>query len=101
MMATARGTRSILPNGTVGTRPAACIAFTQAADLPQTRAVCALVNVIVINQITVDGRVLQDVVAAVAPSQIAPTLLGLGALNRLGQYSINNGRIVFATDQPT
>jgi hypothetical protein len=58
------------------------------------------VNVIVINQITIDGRVLQDVVAAVAPSEIAPTLLGLGALNRLGQYSINNGRIVFTSDQP-
>jgi predicted aspartyl protease len=52
-------------------------------------------DVIVINSISVNGRVLQDVVAAVAPSQIAPALLGLGALNRLGPFKINEGRIVF------
>ena len=57
------------------------------------------VNVIVINQITVDGRTLQDVVAAIAPGP-APILLGLGALNRLGPYSVTDGRLVF-TGQPT
>ena len=45
MIATARGTFSILPNGTVGTRPATCIAFTQAVDFPQIRAVCARVSI--------------------------------------------------------
>ena len=58
------------------------------------------VDVIVINQITVDGRTLQDVLASVAPGDDAPILLGLGALNRLGQFSITDGRIVFTGDQP-
>jgi hypothetical protein len=58
------------------------------------------VDVIVINQITVDGRTLHDVLASVAPGDDAPILLGLGALNRLGQFSITDGRIVFTGDQP-
>jgi Aspartyl protease len=58
------------------------------------------VDVIVINSITVDGRVLQDVLASVAPGDRAPILLGLGALNRLGAYTIEEGRIVFTADQP-
>jgi len=57
-------------------------------------------DVIVINQITVDGRVLQDVVAAIGESDSAPILLGLGALNRLCHYSITDGRIVFTGNQP-
>jgi predicted aspartyl protease len=56
------------------------------------------VDVIMINSITVDGRVLQGVEAVVAPSPIAPVLLGLGALNRLGKFNIDNGRIVFTSD---
>ena len=59
------------------------------------------VDVILIKAINVEGRVLQDVEAAVAPSNGAPILLGLGALNRLGPYTITDGRIVFTNDQPT
>jgi hypothetical protein len=47
-----------------------------------------------------DGRVLTDVEASVAPSQIAPILLGLGALNRLGAFKIEEGRLVFAGERP-
>ena len=59
------------------------------------------VDVILIKRITVEGRVLHDVEASVAPSQIAPVLLGLGALNRLGSYTITDGRLVFTSEQPT
>jgi predicted aspartyl protease len=58
------------------------------------------VDVIIINQITVDGRVLQDVVAASGGGKEAPVLLGLGALNRLGKFNIDNGKIVFTGGQP-
>ena len=58
------------------------------------------VDVIVINKITVDGRVLTNVVATVSAGDTAPTLLGLGALNRLGPYSIEEGRLVFTGEQP-
>ena len=58
------------------------------------------VDMIVIKQITVDGRTLQNVAASVAPSDNAPILLGLGALNRLGPYSIQEGRLVFTGEQP-
>jgi gag-polyprotein putative aspartyl protease len=58
-------------------------------------------NVVVINRITVDGRVLKDVVAAVGESNWSPILLGLGALNRLGQYSIADGKLVFTGSQPS
>ena len=58
------------------------------------------VDVILIKRITVEGRVLHDVEASVAPSQIAPVLLGLGALNRLGSYTITDGRLVFTSEQP-
>ena len=58
------------------------------------------VDVIMINSITVDGRVLHGVEASVSPSAVAPVLLGLGALNRLGPYSIEEGRLVFTSEQP-
>ena len=54
------------------------------------------VDLIMIKMITVDGRVLRDVEASVSPSDKAPILLGLGALNRLGRFSISNGRISFS-----
>jgi hypothetical protein len=59
------------------------------------------VDIILIKQITVEGRVLRDVEASVShgPARI---LLGLGALNRLGPFEIDNGRIVFTGEnQPT
>ena len=59
------------------------------------------VEVIMINQVTVDGRNLQDVEAVVSPSTTAPILLGLGALNRLGPYKIEEGKLVFIGGQPT
>ena len=52
-------------------------------------------------RITVDGRVLKDVVAAVGESNWSPILLGLGALSRLGQYSIADGKLVFTGSQPS
>ena len=58
------------------------------------------VDLITINSITVDGRTLHSVEASVAPSDTAPILLGLGALNRLGPYTITDGRIVFSGNQP-
>jgi hypothetical protein len=58
-------------------------------------------NVVVINQITVDGRVLKDVVAAVGESNWSPILLGLGSLSRLGQYTIADGKLVFTGSQPS
>ena len=58
------------------------------------------VDVITIKLITVDGRTLHGVQASVAPSDTAPILLGLGALNRLGPYSIEEGRLVFTGEQP-
>ena len=58
------------------------------------------VDVIMIKSITVDGRGLQDVEAGVSPSDDAPILLGLGALNRLGPYKIEEGRLVFTGEQP-
>ena len=54
------------------------------------------VDVILIKAITVEGRVLRDVEASVTASPTALILLGLGALNRLGPYTIENGRIVFS-----
>lgn len=58
------------------------------------------VDVLMISQITVHGRALQDVEASVTPSSDALTLLGLGALNRLGPFKIEDGKIVF-TGEPT
>ena len=58
------------------------------------------VDMIVIKQITVDGRTLQNVAASVAPSDNAPILLGLGSLNRLGPFKIEEGRLVFTSEQP-
>ena len=58
------------------------------------------VDVILIKSITVDGRTLHDVEASVASSQVAPVLLGLGALNRLGPFKIEEGRLVFTSEQP-
>jgi gag-polyprotein putative aspartyl protease len=58
------------------------------------------VGVIMIKSITVDGRTLNGVEASVSPSNSAPILLGLSALNRLGPFTINNGRIVFTGNQP-
>jgi hypothetical protein len=58
-------------------------------------------NVVTIKSITVDGRTLHNVEAVVSPSDTAPVLLGLGALNRLGPYSIADGRLVFTGAQPS
>ena len=57
-------------------------------------------EVVVINYVTVDGRRLTDVTAAIAPNG-APILLGLGALNRLGQYTITDGTLTFTGEQPS
>jgi predicted aspartyl protease len=57
-------------------------------------------DLIEIKRITVDGRTLRNVQAAVTPGSNVMTLLGLGALNRLGPFKIENGRIVFTGDQP-
>jgi hypothetical protein len=54
-------------------------------------------NVIMINSITVEGHTLHHVEAVVSPNQTAPILLGLGALNQLGPYSIVDGKIVFTS----
>ena len=59
------------------------------------------VGIILIKSITVDGRTLDSVEASVSPSNSAPILLGLSALNRLGPFTIDNGRIVFTGNQPT
>jgi predicted aspartyl protease len=53
------------------------------------------VDVVMIQSIAVDGRTLHNVEASVSPSDTAPILLGLGALNRLGPYTITDGRLVF------
>ena len=58
------------------------------------------VDLIVIQSIAVGGRTLHDVAASVSDSDNAPILLGLGALNRLGPYSIQEGRLVFTGEQP-
>jgi hypothetical protein len=58
------------------------------------------VDMIVIKSITVDGRTLSNVEASVSSSDTAPILLGLGALNRLGSYTITDGRLVFTGEQP-
>ena len=58
------------------------------------------IGVIMIKEITADGRTLHDVAASVSDSDNAPVLLGLGALNRLGPYSIQEGRLVFTGEQP-
>jgi gag-polyprotein putative aspartyl protease len=57
-------------------------------------------QVVVLDYVTVDGRHLRDVVAAIAPNG-APILLGLGALNRLGRYAVTDGRLVFTGAQPS
>jgi Aspartyl protease len=59
------------------------------------------VDTIRINQITVDGRTLHDVEAVVSQNTGASILLGWGALNRLGKFKIENGQIVFTSEQPT
>ena len=56
--------------------------------------------VVVIDYITVDGRHLRNVTAAIAPNG-APILLGLGSLNRLGPYTIADGKVVFTGSQPS
>jgi predicted aspartyl protease len=58
------------------------------------------VDIILIKQIAVEGRVLRDVEASVShgPARI---LLGMGALNRLGPFKIDKGRFVFTGVQPT
>jgi predicted aspartyl protease len=58
------------------------------------------VAVIMIKSITVDGRTIEGVEATVSPGDGAMILLGLGALNRLGKFSIDNGKIVFAAGPP-
>jgi predicted aspartyl protease len=54
-------------------------------------------DAISIKRVVVNGRALENVLASVVPSSQAPVLLGLGALNRLGAFSIDNGKLVFAT----
>ena len=54
-------------------------------------------NAISIKRVVVNGRTLEDVLASVVPNSQAPVLLGLGALNRLGPFSIDNGRLVFTS----
>ena len=56
------------------------------------------ISVITVKTISVDG-VPHDVEAGVNESEKAPILLGLGALNRLGPYTIGDGRIAF-TGEP-
>jgi predicted aspartyl protease len=58
------------------------------------------VGVVLIRSITVDGRTLDTVEASVSPGNNAPILLGLGALNRLGPYTVTDGRLVFTGEQP-
>jgi predicted aspartyl protease len=48
-------------------------------------------GIIMIRQITVEGRALRDVGASVSPSPTAMTLLGMAALSRLGPFTVNNG----------
>ena len=59
------------------------------------------VGAISIKRIIVDGRVLENVETAVVPNRGAPVLLGLGALNRLGAFTIENGKLIFASQRPT
>jgi hypothetical protein len=59
------------------------------------------VEVVMVKAVTVHGRVLSDVEAIVSPGSTAPILLGLGALNRLGGYRIETGRLVFTSERPT
>jgi hypothetical protein len=59
------------------------------------------VGIIMISSINVDGRILHDVEASVSASNQAPVLLGLGALNRLGPYTITDGKLVLTSEQPT
>ena len=58
------------------------------------------VGIIMIGSINVDGRVLHDVEASVSPSDAAPILLGLPALNRLGSYTITDGKLVLTGEGP-
>jgi predicted aspartyl protease len=58
------------------------------------------VNVIMIKHVTVEGRVLTDVEASVSKNPDAPILLGVSALNRLGKFTLDNGRLVFTGEQP-
>lgn len=75
---------------------------TRAGSTPSTLADGSTqeVGIVMIKSITVDGRTLHDVEASVSPSDTAPILLGLGALNRLGPYRIEDGRLVFTGEQP-
>jgi predicted aspartyl protease len=57
--------------------------------------------VIMIDRITVDGRTLHGVEAVVSRNNGASILLGLGALNRLGPYTIKDGQLVFTGEQPS
>jgi predicted aspartyl protease len=54
-----------------------------------------------IDRITVDGRTLHGVEAVVSRNNGASILLGLGALNRLGPYTIKDGQLVFTGEQPS
>ena len=56
------------------------------------------IDIIMIKAITVEGRVLNDVEASVTASPAALVLLGLAALERLGAFTIEDGRIVFSGD---
>jgi predicted aspartyl protease len=58
------------------------------------------VGVILIGSITVAGRTLDTVEPSVSPGTDAPILLGLGALNRLGTFKIEEGSLVFTGEQP-
>ena len=54
------------------------------------------IEIIMIRTVVVEGRTLTNVEAAVSPNSDAMVLLGLGALNQLGTYKIEGGRIVFS-----
>ena len=58
------------------------------------------VRVVMVNAITVEGRVLKDVEAVAPPNPTASVLLGLGALNHLGGYKFEEGRLVFTSERP-
>jgi hypothetical protein len=58
------------------------------------------VDIVLIKSITVDGRTLDSVEAAATQTNGGSTLLGLGALNRLGPFKIEEGRLVFTSEQP-
>jgi clan AA aspartic protease (TIGR02281 family) len=56
------------------------------------------IDIVLIDSVTVGGRVLRNVETAVVASPDAAVLLGLGALNQIGPYKIEGDRIVFGRE---